>query len=162
MAITIIILCNLKPIPDTIYGIKIPGVPWFLLQLLPQAADQTVGTTVHFFPDIRFPIDQLANLSIGIHTSRMPGHDCKDIKFPGSQQYLLFLHHDLTLERIQEKSRISDLLRLHVDLHTLQSLELSLDTADLRQPFLWKFNHHLSLQGAPAPSISSVSGSSAH
>src|SRR5699024_1736353 len=162
MAITIIILCNLQPIPDTIYGIKIPGVPWFLLQLLPQAADQTVGTAVHFFPYIRFSIDHTTDLSIGIHTSRMSAHDCEDIKFPGSQQYLLFLHHDLTLERIQEKSRISDLLRLHKDFHTFQSLEFSLDTADLRQPFLWKFNHHLSLQGAPAPSISSVSGSSAH
>src|SRR5699024_8372952 len=152
MAITIIILCNLQPIPDTIYGIKIPGVPWFLLQLLPQAADQTVGTAVHFFPYIRFSIDHTTDLRIGINTSRMPGHDCKDIKFPGSQQYLLFLHYNLTLEHIQKKSLISDLLRLHVDLYTLQSLEFSLDTADLRQPFLWKFNYHLSLQSVPAPS----------
>ena len=129
-------------------------VLWFLLQLFPQAADQTVGTAVRFFPDIRFSIDHVADLSIGIHTSWMPGHNCKDIKFPGSQQHLLFLHHNLTLERIQKKSRISDLLRLHVDLHTFQSLELSLDTADLRQPFLWKFNHHLSLQSILAPSIS--------
>src|SRR5699024_516681 len=105
--------------------------------------------------DIRFPIDQVANLSIGIHTSRMPGHDCKDVKFPGSQRHLFFLHHNLTLEHIQKKSRISDLLRLHVDFHTFQSLELSLEAADLRQPFLWKFNHHLSLQSVPAPSISS-------
>ena len=77
MAITIIILCNLKPIPDTIYGIKIPGVPWILLQLLPQAADQTVGTAVHFFPYIHFSIDHATDLSIGIHTSRMPGHGCE-------------------------------------------------------------------------------------
>ena len=41
MVLTIIILCNLKPIPDTIYGMKIPRVPWIFLQLLPQATDQT-------------------------------------------------------------------------------------------------------------------------
>ena len=50
MVLTIIILCNLKPIPDTIYGMKIQRVPWIFLQLLPQAADQTVSTAVHFFP----------------------------------------------------------------------------------------------------------------
>lgn len=131
-------------------------VLWFLLQLFPQTADQTVGTAVRFFPDIRFSIDHVADLSIGIHTSWMSGHNCKDIKFPGSQQHLLFLHHNLTLERIQEKSRISDLLRLHVDIDALQSLEFSLEATDLRQSLLWKFNHHLSLQSVPAPFSSSI------
>ena len=104
MVLTIIILCNLKPIPDTIYGMKIPRVPWIFLQLLPQAADQTVSTAVHFFPYIRFSIDHATDLRIGIHTSRMPGHDCEDIKFPGSQQHFFFLHHNLTLEHIQKKN----------------------------------------------------------
>ena len=119
MVLTIIILCNLKPIPDTIYGMKIPRVPWIFLQLLPQAADQTVSTSLGFFPSICFSIDHTANLRIGIHTSRMPGHDCENIKFPGRQQYLFLLHHNLTLEHIQKKKRISYLLRLHVDFHTL-------------------------------------------
>src|SRR5699024_63919 len=100
MVLTIIILCNLKPIPDTIYGMKIPRVPWIFLQLLPQAADQTVSTAVHFFPYIRFSIDHATDLRIGIHTPWMPGHDCEDIKFPSSQQHLFFLHHILPLEHI--------------------------------------------------------------
>lgn len=156
MVLTIIILCNLKPIPDTIYGMKIPRMPWIFLQLLPQAANQTVSIAVHFFPYIRFSIDHATDLRIGINTSRMPGHDCKDIKFPGSQQHFFFLHYNLTLEHIQKKSLISDLLWLHVDFHTLQSLEFSLEATDLRQSLLWKFNHHLSLQSVPAPFSSSI------
>lgn len=118
MVITIIILRNLKPIPDTIYGMKIPGVPWFPFQFLPQAADQTVGTAVCFF-NIRSSVHHAADLRIGINTSRMPGHDRKDIKFPGSQQYLFSFHKNLSLQDIQQEPGISDLLWFHIDFHAL-------------------------------------------